>query len=174
VMAIGQRRQPRHAHGRGVSFTMRPTTMPSASTSKSSSFHSPDGREADAPFEDEVILSTGQPTFDFSPSPWREDVWPCYFCMSSDRMIVDALKVAHSLLWQNLRPATDAAAVLPLRELVHSPSIRSALERGSDWPALPRGRELGCQRDPHASGLAAGFFFAADHWPGTFAIGLEM
>src|SRR5262249_44430751 len=93
--------------------------------------------------------------------------------MSSDRMIVDALKVAHSLLWQNRRPATDAAAVLPLRELVHSPSIRSALERGSGWPALPRGRELGCQRDPACEWPGCGFFFAADHWPGTFATVLK-
>jgi len=29
-----------------VTFKMRPTTTPSASTSKSSSFHSPDGRES--------------------------------------------------------------------------------------------------------------------------------
>jgi hypothetical protein len=52
--------------------------------------------------------------------------------MSSDRIIVDALKLAHSLTWHNLRPETDAATVLRLRELVHSPSVRSALERGSD------------------------------------------
>jgi len=76
-------------------------------------------------------------------------------------MIVDALKVAHSLLWQNLRPATDAAAVLPLRELVHSPSIRSALERGSGWPALPRGRELGCQRDPACEWPGCGVFLCS-------------
>jgi hypothetical protein len=52
--------------------------------------------------------------------------------MSSDRIIVDALKLAHSLAWHNLRSKTDAATVLRLRELVHSPSVRSALERGSD------------------------------------------
>ena len=52
--------------------------------------------------------------------------------MRSDRIIVDALKRAHGLVWQNLRPTTDAAAVVRLRELFHSPSVRSALERGSD------------------------------------------
>jgi hypothetical protein len=52
-------------------------------------------------------------------------------CMTSDRIIVDALKLAHSLLCQNpyLR---DTGTVLRLREVVHSPSVRSALERGSD------------------------------------------
>jgi hypothetical protein len=55
--------------------------------------------------------------------------------MSSDRIIVDALKLAHGLVWQNVRPTTDATTVLRLRELVHSPSVRSALERGSD--AIP-------------------------------------
>jgi hypothetical protein len=56
--------------------------------------------------------------------------------MSSDRIIVDALKLAHSLVGQNLRPTTDAATiVLRLCELFHSPSVRSALEHGSD--ALP-------------------------------------
>jgi hypothetical protein len=53
--------------------------------------------------------------------------------MSSDRIIVDALKLAHSLVGQNLRPATDAATtVLRLRALFHLPSVRAALERGSD------------------------------------------
>jgi len=52
--------------------------------------------------------------------------------MSSDRIIVDSLMLAHSLVWQNLRPTTDAATVFRLRELLHSPSVRSALERGSD------------------------------------------
>ena len=52
--------------------------------------------------------------------------------MNSDRIIVDALMLAHSLVWQNLRPATDATTVLRLRELLHLPSVRSALERGSD------------------------------------------
>ena len=53
--------------------------------------------------------------------------------MSSDRIIVDALKLAQSLVGQNLRPATDATAtVLRLRELFHLPPVRAALERGSD------------------------------------------
>src|SRR5262249_4192176 len=41
-----------HIHGKPTGaaavFMMRPTTAPSASTSKSSSFHWPDGREAEA------------------------------------------------------------------------------------------------------------------------------
>ena len=53
--------------------------------------------------------------------------------MSSDWIIVEALKLAHSLVGQNLRPATDAATtVLRLRALFHLPSVRAALERGSD------------------------------------------
>jgi len=53
--------------------------------------------------------------------------------MSSDRIIIDALKLAQSLAGQNLSPTTDAATtVLRLRELFHLPSVRAALERGSD------------------------------------------
>ena len=56
--------------------------------------------------------------------------------MNSDRIIVDALKVAQNLLWAKNLPSTrnlpDAATVTRVRELVHSPSIRSALERSSD------------------------------------------
>jgi len=55
--------------------------------------------------------------------------------MSSDRIIVDAIKVAQNLLNQNLPPAhnlTDAATVLRFRELVRSQAIRSVLERSSD------------------------------------------
>jgi hypothetical protein len=55
--------------------------------------------------------------------------------MNSDRVIVEALKVAQVLLCQNLPPKqnlTDAATVLRLRELIGTPSIRSALERSSD------------------------------------------
>jgi hypothetical protein len=55
--------------------------------------------------------------------------------MSPERLIVEAIKVAQDLLRQNLPPIhnlTDAATVLRLRELVHSPSIRSALDRSSD------------------------------------------
>ena len=55
--------------------------------------------------------------------------------MSSDRVIIDAIKVAQDLLRQNLPPThnlTDAAAVLRFRELVRSQTIRSAVERSSD------------------------------------------
>ena len=55
--------------------------------------------------------------------------------MSSDGVIVDAIKVMRDLLGQNLRPAqtlTDAATVMRFRELVRSQAIRSALERSSD------------------------------------------
>jgi hypothetical protein len=55
--------------------------------------------------------------------------------MSSDRIIVDAIKVAQDLLLQNLPPAhnfTDATTVMRFRELVRSQAIRSALERSSD------------------------------------------
>ena len=55
--------------------------------------------------------------------------------MSSDRIIVEAIKVGQNLLSQNLPPAhslTDAATVMRFRELVRSQAIRSALERSSD------------------------------------------
>jgi hypothetical protein len=54
------------------------------------------------------------------------------FFVSSDRIIVDALRLAHGLVWQNVRPTTDAATVSQLRDLIHSPSVRSALEHSSD------------------------------------------
>jgi hypothetical protein len=55
--------------------------------------------------------------------------------MNSDQVIVEALKLAQVLLCQNLPPKhnlTDAAAILRLREVMGSPSTRSALERSSD------------------------------------------
>jgi hypothetical protein len=55
--------------------------------------------------------------------------------MSSDRVIVDAIKMAQDLLCQNLPPThnlTDAATVMRFRELVHSQATRSALEHSSD------------------------------------------
>lgn len=58
-----------------------------------------------------------------------------FFRMSSDRIIIDAIKVAQDLLRQNLPPTrnlTDAATVMRFRELVRSQAIRSALERSSD------------------------------------------
>ena len=66
--------------------------------------------------------------------------------MSSDRVIVEAIKVGQNLLSQNLPPAhslTDAATVMRFRELVRSQAIRSALERSSDtFPAFVL-REVG-------------------------------
>jgi hypothetical protein len=53
--------------------------------------------------------------------------------MSSDRIIVEGIKVAKHLLRQNLPPThnlTDAAVVLRFRELVRSQV--TALERSSD------------------------------------------
>src|SRR5919204_779104 len=54
--------------------------------------------------------------------------------MSSDRVIVQSLKLASNLLCQSLLPGnlTDDAIVLRLRDLVGSPSVRLALEHGSD------------------------------------------
>jgi hypothetical protein len=52
-------------------------------------------------------------------------------CMTSDRIIVEALKLAHRLLCPNPH-LRGTGTVLRLREVVHSPSVRSALERGSD------------------------------------------
>jgi hypothetical protein len=51
--------------------------------------------------------------------------------MTSDRIIVEALKLAHRLLCPNPH-LRGTGTVLRLREVVHSPSVRSALERGSD------------------------------------------
>jgi hypothetical protein len=45
---------------------------------------------------------------------------PCVPLMSSDRIIVDTIKVAQDLLWRNLPPThnlTDAATVMRFREL---------------------------------------------------------
>jgi hypothetical protein len=55
--------------------------------------------------------------------------------MSSDRVIIDAIKMAQRLLWQNLAPThklPDATTVMRFRNLVRSPAIQSALERSSD------------------------------------------
>src|SRR4029077_17980119 len=54
--------------------------------------------------------------------------------MDSDRVFEAAIRTAKNLLGKNLQPAhlPDAATVLRLRELVHSPSIRSALLHSSD------------------------------------------
>ena len=55
--------------------------------------------------------------------------------MSSERIIVEAIKVAQDLLCQNLpavQKVSDAALVMRFRELVRSQAIRSALDRSSD------------------------------------------
>lgn len=55
--------------------------------------------------------------------------------MSSDRVIIDAIKMAQRLLWQNLAPThnpPDATTVMRFRDLVRSPAVQSALERSSD------------------------------------------
>ena len=54
--------------------------------------------------------------------------------MNSDRVYEAAIRTAKNLLGQNLQRTDlpDAATVIRLRELVHSPSIRSALLRSSD------------------------------------------
>jgi hypothetical protein len=55
--------------------------------------------------------------------------------MSSDRVIVDVIKMAQRLLWQNLPPTHNlphAATIIRFRDLVHSPAVQSALERSSD------------------------------------------
>ena len=55
--------------------------------------------------------------------------------MNSDRKFEAAIRAAKNLLWRNLPPThnlPDAAMVARVRELVHSPSIQSALQRSSD------------------------------------------
>jgi hypothetical protein len=55
--------------------------------------------------------------------------------MNSERVFEVAIRTAKNLLGQNLQPRQnlpDAAAVIRFRELVHSPSIRSALLHSSD------------------------------------------
>jgi hypothetical protein len=54
--------------------------------------------------------------------------------MNSDRVFEAAIRTAKNLLGQNLQRTdlTDAATVIRLRELVHSPSLRSALLNSSD------------------------------------------
>ena len=55
--------------------------------------------------------------------------------MNSDRVFEAAIRASKHLLWQNLRSThdlPDAATVIRLRELIHSPSIQSALLHSSD------------------------------------------
>jgi hypothetical protein len=57
VVAECERPHPRLPTGAALALKMRPTTAPSASMSKSSSFHSPDGREAEARLRSSVLRS---------------------------------------------------------------------------------------------------------------------
>jgi hypothetical protein len=62
--------------------------------------------------------------------------------------IVDALRLAHNLVWENVRPTTDTATVSQLRDLIHSPSVRAALERSSDsLPAFALREVMGALSD---------------------------
>src|SRR5580704_15537827 len=48
--------------------------------------------------------------------------------MSSDRVIIDAIKMAQRLLWQNLAPThnlPDATTVMRFRDLVRSPALHA-------------------------------------------------
>jgi hypothetical protein len=65
---------------------------------------------------------------------WNARAPRAFSFMNSDRPFEAAIKTARNLLWQNLSATrlTDAATVIRLRELVHSPSIRSALLHSSD------------------------------------------
>ena len=77
----------------------------------------------------ELFVRRGTPEFGVRLSP-----------MSSDRVIIDAIKMAQRLLWQNLAPThnlPDATTVMRFRDLVRSPAIQSALEHSSDtFPAF--------------------------------------
>jgi hypothetical protein len=69
------------------------------------------------------------------------------FDMISDRIIVDALKLAHSFLDKICAPQLMPSRFRACASFVHSPPVRSALERGSHAPA-----ESGPQR-----GFSSGF-----------------
>jgi hypothetical protein len=65
---------------------------------------------------------------------WNAALRARFSIMNSDRVFEATIRTAKNLLGQNLQPTQlpDAATVLLLRELVHSPSIRSALLHSSD------------------------------------------
>src|SRR5262245_62214634 len=67
-------------------------------------------------------------------SNWNASAPHAFSLMDSDRVFEAAIRASKNLLWRNLQPTQlpDAATVLRLRELVHSPSIRSALLHSSD------------------------------------------
>jgi len=72
----------------------------------------------------ELFVRRGTPEFGVRLSP-----------MSSDRVIIDAIKMAQRLLWQNLAPThklPDATTVMRFRDLVRSPAVQSALERNAN------------------------------------------
>ena len=70
VMPEGERPHPGLPHRHRCRLMMRPTTTPSASTSKSSSFHSPDGREAKARLRRPLSCFPLQLAFDSSIIVW--------------------------------------------------------------------------------------------------------
>jgi hypothetical protein len=81
--------------------------------------------------------------------------------MSSDRVIIDAIKMAQRLLWQNLAPTPklpDATTVMRSGDLVHSPAIQSALERSSDTRFLLTG-----ECEPLSAGRRVRIY--ARRWP---------
>jgi hypothetical protein len=68
--------------------------------------------------------------------------------MSSDRVIIDAIKMAQRLLWQNLPPThglPDVSTVMRFRDLVRSPAEQSALERSSDTHSRASGEACPCR-----------------------------
>jgi hypothetical protein len=55
--------------------------------------------------------------------------------MNADRVVEAAIRTAKNILWENIPPTHHLVAgitVRRIRELVHSPSVQSALERSSD------------------------------------------
>ena len=55
--------------------------------------------------------------------------------MNTDRVVEAAIRTAKNILWENIPPTHHLVAgitVRRIRELVHSPSVQSALERSSD------------------------------------------
>jgi uncharacterized protein (DUF1778 family) len=55
--------------------------------------------------------------------------------MNADRVVEAAVRTAKNILWENIPPTHHLVAgitVRRIRELVHSPSVQSALERSSD------------------------------------------
>ena len=58
-----------------------------------------------------------------------------YVCLMSNSLVERTLKDVQHILWSNLPPTdslSDEAAVKALRQMVGSPDVKLALERGSD------------------------------------------